>query len=142
MITMPSKKTKIYIGVAAGAVLIYFLTKSPSSTTATNSTDPTGNASNTSGNSVPVFNASSIADQLETAMLVLYGTDTTSIQNLLRNVTADQFAQVITAFGNREYNTWTGFQLWGSLQPLKVWLNSELSSSDYNLLKLKYPNSL
>lgn len=142
MIPTPSKKTKIYIGVAVGAVLIYFLTKSPSTTTANNGTDPTGNSSNTTGNSVPTFNASTIADELETAMLVWYGTDTTSIQNLLRNVTSDQFAQVVTAFGNREYNTWTGFSTLGSLEPLKVWLNSELSSSDYNLLKLKYPNSL
>jgi len=135
------KKVKIGVGIAAGLLIIYLVTKSPSTTTNAGE-DPTGNGSNPTGDVTPKFNAKAIADGLEAAMLVWDGTDETEIQNLLRNVNASQFAQIDKAFGKREYNSWTGFQLGGSDQPLKVWLKEELSTTDYNLLRLKYPNSL
>jgi hypothetical protein len=134
------KKTKIGLGIAAALLVIYLVTKAPA-TVLGSGEDPSGNGNNPGGNSIPTFNAAAIADGLEQTMSD-FGTDEAEIQNLLRTVSATQFAQIVTAFGTRQYNSWTGGTAFGSLQPLKVWLKEELSTSEYNALRLKYPKSL
>ena len=136
--TEDKKKIVIGLGVIAGAVLLYFLLrKSPESG---GTTDPTNNTGGTG--STTVFNAKSVADNLFFYM-DKFGTDEEEIISELTNVNQAQFGQVFTAFGKKNYNSWTGGNdLGGSPQNLKVWLREELSDYYYNLLKLKYPSHL
>lgn len=131
------KNIKIAGGVAAAILIIYLVTKSPSGSNGGSSVDPTGNGTLPDASSPTVsFNAIKIADGLEKAMKGP-GTDEAKIQSLLRTVTQAQFKQVYDAFGQRDYG-----YIWTDLQPLEVWLDSELSSEEYETLRLKYPQYL
>ncbi|MBP4139173.1 hypothetical protein [Flavobacterium geliluteum] len=96
------------------------------------------------------FNAKEVATMLYDAMKEANFTNTEkrkTIFTALTGVTEAQFSKVITAFGNRYYNTLTGntyFALWQTptKHPLKVWLSEELSKEDYQLLKSNYPKQL
>ena len=135
------------IGIVVGGVIllstiIYFVTKDPKSDTSGTMTDPTGNNDNgASGGGLYQFNPTNIAQGLYEAMAD-FGTDEEAIFNLLAPVSQAQFAQVVQKFGSRKYNSWTGGTSGGSAQPLKVWLKEELSSSDYEILRKKFPSYL
>lgn len=96
------------------------------------------------------FNAKEVATMLYSAMKESNFTNTEkrkTIFTALTGVTQAQFSKVITAFGNRYYNTLTGntyFAFWQTPKkyPLKVWLKEELSLEDYQLLKSNYPKQL
>jgi hypothetical protein len=96
------------------------------------------------------FNAKEVATMLYNAMKEANFTNTEkrkTIFTALTGVSEAQFSKVVTAFGNRYYNTLTGntyFALWQTptKHPLKVWLKEELSTEDYQLLKSNYPKQL
>jgi hypothetical protein len=96
------------------------------------------------------FNAKEIATMLYEAMKEANFTNTEkrkTIFTALTGVNEAQFSKVNIAFGSRYYNTVTGntyFALWQTptKHPLKVWLNEELSTEDYQLLKSNYPKQL
>lgn len=137
---MTPNQKKIAIGAGAGIILLLLLSKGNDNSGA--QTDPTGNGDVTNpDNTVQAFNSKTIADGLYDAMAG-FGTDEEEIMNLLRTVTQTQFGKVVTSFGKRKYNTYTGSTELGSLQPLKVWLKEELATNEYNTLRLKYPNYL
>lgn len=132
------KKIGIGLGVIAGGILLYFLLrKSPENGGTTDPTNNTGGTGNT------IFDAKSIADNLFFHMDG-FGTDEEAIISELTNINQSQFGQIFTAFGKRNYNSWTGGDdIGGSPQNLKFWLREELSDYYYdNLLKLKYPSYL
>lgn len=130
--------------VVAGLGLIYLIVSKKNDNSGS-AQDPTGNGSYTP--TVPVFNAQNVATALFEAMKDI-GTEEEVILEVLKYVNQAQFAQVVTAFGNRYYNTVTGNQYtlnpFGTLPklPLKTWLKEELSAQDYAVLRSKYPNSL
>ncbi|WP_163398154.1 annexin [Flavobacterium fluviatile] len=130
------KNIKIGLGVVAGGLLLYFIFRNK-----TEKYDPTGNPDYIPAQ--PVFNAKNIAENLYEAMKDI-GTEEDAILETLKTVTQSQFAQVVEAFGKKEYNSWTGNQVGFGLtkEPLKVWLKEELSVKDYAILKMKYPYSL
>jgi hypothetical protein len=133
------KDLKIGGAILAGGLLLYLLFG--------NKKDNTGVYTNTEPNGGyspgPTFNALSVADDLHEAMNQ-FGTDESGILELLKTVTPAQFAQVVTAFGGRKYNSFTGNDYGFGLDSLslKKWLKYELSISDYAILRSKYPNSL
>lgn len=135
-------KTGAYV-LGAG-LLIYFVFIKRKENAGVN-IDPTGNGSYTP--TLPSFNPKIIAENLYDAMKDS-GTDEESILETLKTVTPTQFAQVVTAFGSRYYNTVTGnqynFNPFSTLPklPLKTWLKEELNTKDYALLRAKYPNYL
>lgn len=104
------------------------------------SEDPTGNGTYSPA---AAFNAHNVADGLYAAMSG-FGTDETAILEILKPVSQGQFVLVSQAFGLKQYNTWTGNTYGFGLNslPLKKWLEYELSSSEYALLKRKYLNQL
>lgn len=135
---------KIAIGGLAAFVLYKLVM--PKTDNSGGSEDPTGNGSNTN---VPgaTFNASVVAEKLYEAMRKS-GTNETAILNALMYVNPTQFAQVAAKFGKRSYNMTTGNQInytpWTplTLYPLQVWLENELSESQYNILRNKYAPQL
>lgn len=135
-------KTGAYV-LAAGLLVYFVFVKRKENSGATS--DPTGNGSYNP--TLPSFNAKIVAENLFDAMKDS-GTDEESILETLKTVSPAQFAQVITAFGNRFYNTTTGnqynFNPFSDLPklPLKTWLKEELNTKDYALLRAKYPNYL
>lgn len=135
-------KTGAYV-LGAG-LLIYFVFIKRKENAGVN-IDPTGNGTYTP--TLPSFNAKIVAENLYDAMKEI-GTDEESILETLKTVTPAQFGLVVTAFGNRAYNTVTGnqynFNPFVSLPklPLKLWLKEELETKDYALLRAKYPNHL
>lgn len=114
-----------------------------------NGTDPTGNGNNQSpGNNTASFNAKNVANDLLEAMRYL-GTDEEEIISILKYVTQDQFGKVFVAFGKQQYNKTLGNQqnptAWFDELPfenLKVWMKNELSTKEYDLLRLKYAKYL
>lgn len=105
----------------------------------------------TTGNGEPVFDeptnndtqngftAIAIANKLYEAMKGV-GTDESAILEALTPLTETMFSQVVEAFGKKSYLTITPpFVASGDLVH---WLKSELTSSEYNRLKQKYPNVL
>lgn len=135
-------KTGAYV-LGAG-LLIYFVFIKRKENAGVN-IDPTGNGTYTP--TLPSFNAKIVAENLYDAMKEI-GTDEESILETLKTVSPAQFGLVVTAFGNRAYNTVTGnqynFNPFVSLPklPLKLWLKEELETKDYALLRAKYPNHL
>lgn len=135
---------KIAIGGAVALILVKVLL--PKTDNSGGAEDPTGNGSNTN---VPgaTFNASVVAEKLYEAMRKS-GTNETAILNALMYVNPTQFAQVAAKFGKRSYNTTTGNQINYfpitplPLLPLQVWLENELSESQYNSLRTKYAPQL
>lgn len=135
-----TKREKIFLGVTGvvvTGVIVYFVFFSKDKNGAEN--DPTGN--NGGNGQLPAFNPQSVAETLHNAMKDS-GTDESAIFNVLQTVNAQQFVQVVNAFGLRKYNSFLGNDWGGTLQPLKVWLKEELNDSEYKTLRLKYPNSL
>lgn len=143
--TPQQKQYAIYGGVALAVGIAAYLIFKPTSTTAGSygSNDPTGNGGilNPGGS---VFNAANIADKLYNAMKSI-GTDEDLIFNSLQGVSQTQFGQVIQAFGKKSYNSTYGNQInyspWAGnlpLEPLQVWLKSELSDQSYETLRQKY----
>jgi hypothetical protein len=96
------------------------------------------------------FNAREVATILYDAMKEANFTNSDKRKTLftaLTGITDVQFSKVAIAFGTRYYNTLTGntyFAVWQTPKkhPLKVWLNEELSTEDYQLLKSNYPKQL
>lgn len=136
-----TKNLKIGTGVVAGLGLLYLLFGNKKENSG-NTADPTGNGSYTPA--LNVFNAKSVSLSLYDAMKES-GTEEEAILEALKTVNQAQFAQVVTAFGKRYYNTTTGnqYQINPFLDlpklPLKTWLNEELSVKDYAILRNKYP---
>lgn len=144
--TAKNKKILVIAAAVGAAVIIYHVVKTKTDTSGTGY-DPTGNGGSNGSSELP-FNANSTAEKLYEAMRNT-GTDEEAIFAALKNITQQQFAQVITAFQNRSYNSSMGNQVnyapWSSSLPLKdlpYWLKNELSSSDYNKLRLRFPNHL
>lgn len=133
MTEQETKYLKIGGGILLASVLLYFLlSKNPDSGA---SEDPTQNSG------IP-FDPKMIASNLLLYM-DKWGTDEEEIIAELSNINQTQFGQVFTAFGKKNYNSWTGGDDYGgSLQNLKYWLREELSDFYYDSLKLKYPNFL
>lgn len=131
----------VYGAVAIGALYLIFGSKTESGG---GSADPTGNGSVSPGNFE--FNAATVANQLYNAMKDT-GTKTNLIFSALANVSQDNFAKVITAFGKRSYNDTFGNQINFGIFPLPLhglvyWLESELSEEHYETLRQKYPKYL
>lgn len=156
-----TENQKKYGLIAIGAIVIggvyYVYQKSKSEGTTGGATaDPTGNGTvNNPTAPTQTFNATRIANDLYDAMKdsgyasFLNPNERDQIFKALEAVkTEAQFKQVSDKFGRRSYNTLYGNQInfnpFGSLplEPLKVWLFTELSYDDYILLKKKYPNYL
>jgi Annexin len=143
--TDQQKKYFTYGGIGIViAVLGYYAFKG--SNNSGDATDPTGNGGIPSPNVGYVFNAQKIAKELLDAMKDS-GTDELTILDSLSKVNQTQFGLVFQAFGKHSYNRDLGNQtafVWQTLPKLdlKQWLFEELSSSDYKVLKLKYPNYL
>lgn len=144
---MTTQEQTKYQYIAGGAIVLiggYFLffnKKDNSSGTV----DPTGNNGNVGG-STNVFNALNIATALYDAMKSI-GTDEETIVTILKTVSQVQFGEVFSAFGTLSYNTTTGNQVFAYGQTitrynLKKWLFEELSVTEYNNLRRKYPNYL
>ena len=149
MTAADNKNLKIGIGIAAAAGLVYFLTKG-GAPNGGYEVDPTGNGGVTNpgnGTSTSVFDPAKIANALYEAMRYP-GTDDEEIISVLRTVSQAQFGQVVQKFGARQYNATMGNQM--NYNPftqlpfknLAFWLKNELTTQDYNLLRLKYPNYL
>ncbi|MFN3941490.1 MAG: hypothetical protein ACK4K1_02495 [Flavobacterium sp.] len=108
-------------------------------------TDPTGN-SNTNV-ITPGFDAKRVAERLYELMKTM-GSENMAIIRVFNNINEAEFGKVRTAFGRRSYNKTLGnqynFNPFSSLplEPLEVWLENELSSKEYSVLKLKYPKFL
>lgn len=141
----PEQK-KIAAIVLIGGAILYIATRPPADNSGV-LTDPTGNNASSGGSGVVVFNAKNIANDLYLAMRDT-GTEEEDIMFALRNVSQAQFAQVVTAFGRKQYNTSNGTQYalmpWTTLPflGLKDWLKNELTTDEYKILRLKYPNYL
>ncbi len=111
--------------------------------------DPTGNGgvSNPGTPGVGNFDAKVVATALYDAMKNS-GTNEARILSVLRNVNQAQFGEVFRAFGKKSYNEQLGNQMNYSplfslpLENLQVWLESELSEDEYNIMYLKYPQYL
>lgn len=139
---MENKKLiPISIGVLGLGVLLLALTKANSSKSKIYL-----DQNYTSG----LVNAKQIAEELYKAMKEMNFTNTQKrevIFTSLTGVTPRDFQGIVKAFGFRYYNPITGntyFAFWQTPQkhPLKTWLKEELSTSDYQLLKSKYPKQL
>jgi len=142
------------IVVGTGAYYIYQKTKSASPGAA--ASDPTGNGTVTNPTApIQTFNPARIAEELYDAMKgsgfasFINPNERDQIFKAFEPVkTEAQFKQVSDKFGRRSYHTWYGNQVnwnpFGSLpmEPLKVWLETELEYADYIRLKKKYPNYL
>ena len=143
-ITPTQKKYLTYAGIGVGVVI---LIKSimPKTSTAGSASDPTGNGSI---GSIPVytFNAETVANALYEAMRY-NGSPNKPITDILKQLTPAQFGQVFIKFGKKSYNTSLGNQIALPfislpLHNLKTWLENELSASEYNIYKLKFPQYL
>mgnify|MGYP003405666208 CR=1 FL=1 len=142
---MITTKKKVIIVTASVVILglgVYFLTKK----------DKNGNTV-LSGNKkyidegdinlVPAFSPSQKVALLYDAMNRYSGTDETLIFEALTGVTQAQFGLIQKTFGLKNYNRILGYNtIGGTKLPLKTWLKEELSDSDYNLLRKKFPSYL
>lgn len=134
-----AKYWKYGIGAAAVLGLIYVATRPNQGGS---ETDPT------SGNNDPNFDAYGVAMDLVDTMATT-GTDEEDILDILKFITPAQFNLVFQKFGKRQYNPTLGNQInplaWFTeldYYDLKFWLKNELSASEYNVLKAKYPQKL
>jgi len=148
------KKYLIYGGIGLGVIVLYKLLFSSKIENQGVSVDPTGNGSNTGGGITPyIFKASAVANDLWVAMKDM-GTWSFCDKNCeddifetLKPVSAEQFSEVVKAFGKRKYNNATGnnYEVWGfpiDSYDLKHWLKKELSTQKYNTLRLRHPTEL
>jgi hypothetical protein len=145
MALSPQNKKYLTYGACGLGAIILLKTILPKTDTSGGANDPTGNGG---GGSMPGynFNPSIVAEKLYDAMKD-WGTDEAAIFTALQPVNQDMFGQVYNAFGRRSYNTSQGNQIALPfvslpLHNLRTWLRNELNDSDYNTLRLKYPNYL
>jgi len=137
--TPQEEKQYKYLGIAAIVIIGgYYLFYNPN--------DPTGSATDPTIDNGAVFNAFNTATAIYEAMKDS-GTDEDTVISLLKTVSKTQFAEVFKAFGKLPYNTTTGnqyFAMWETptKYDLKKWLFEELSTTEYNNLRRKYPNYL
>lgn len=142
--TPKQQQYAIYGGIAIVACFTAWMAFKPTSTVpgAYGSNDPTGNGGVINPGET-VFNARNIAEKLYNAMKNT-GTDEDLIFNSLQGVSQNQFGQIVLAFGRRSYNELYGNQINFNpieslpLEPLQVWLKSELSDNSYETLRQKY----
>ena len=134
-----TKQQKYIVGGAVAALALYLVFGKKSETG--NGVDPTGN-DGAPGSGI-VFDAAKVSEDLYRAMKEM-GTDEEAIIQTLVPVSPAQFVQVVKVFGKKGYNvnTGTNWGIWLEDYTLPEWLREELSTSDYNKLKIKYPNSL
>jgi hypothetical protein len=135
-----NKYIKYTLGALAAGFIVYQIVKKP---TGGSETDPTQD-----GGSQPGFNAQKVVTDLLSAMASM-GTNEAKVLSTLKYVTPAQFDLVFKAFGRRQYNPISGDQInpfgWFTeleFYDLQQWLEFELSETDYNVLKTKYPNKL
>jgi hypothetical protein len=141
-ITPQQKKyALIGLGIFAAGVITFYAFKKPATDNGGTQYDPTGNGGNPTGGTGYIFSAINVADTLHNAMKDT-GTDEDIIFNALAPLSQAQFVSVIQKFGSRLYNDTLGNSVWGSPQNLKYWLEAELSTSDYETLRKKFPNNL
>lgn len=96
------------------------------------------------------FDAKAVATEIHNIMRAVNWSNTeknTIVLTALADLTRAEFGRVTKAFGLRGYNALTGndytpFGLFLTKRPLKFWLKSELSTSDFELLKQKFTNLL
>ena len=137
-----SRIVPISVGVAGFGILLFAIAQARK--------DKNGNAYLDEASEIQNFNGKEQATVLYEAMKEANFTNTEkrkTILTTLTGVTPLQFSLIVKAFGNRYYNTLTGntsFAIWQTpvKHSLKVWLKEELSDSDYQLLKSKYPKYL
>lgn len=134
-------KQQKYIAGGAAALFALYLVFGNKKAGPGNGVDPTGNDGPPGSNYI--FNAGKVANDLWRAMKDM-GTDEEAIFQTLVPVTPAQFVKVVQAFGKAGYNRNTGTVsgIWLDELTLPEWLREELSTTDYNKLKVKYPNSL
>ncbi len=138
---MTKQQKYILYGTAAIGVLYLIFGKKADDGGGGGGVDPTGNEG--PPGSGYIFNPGKVANDLWRAMKDM-GTDEEAIFQTLVPVTPAQFVKVVQAFGTAGYNmnTGTATGIWLEELTLPQWLREELSTSDYNKLKVKYPNSL
>lgn len=136
MTPQEAKNIKIGIGVAAGIIVLYYLSKSNDN--GSDTVDPTGNT-NTAGSGINVFDANQVRLALFNAMNQV-GTDEKKIVQALHYVTPAQFDLVIKAFGKERYSDYFGYKTaTAEERDLLYWLNAEMSDSDeYENLQRKF----
>lgn len=137
-----SKIVPISVGVAGLGILLFTIAQTSKNKNANAYLDQASQTEN--------FNANEVVVTLYNAMKEANFTNTEkrkTILTALTGVNQAQFSLIVKTFGNRYYNTFTGniyFAIWQTpvKYPLKLWLKKELSNSDYQLLKSKYPKYL
>ncbi|GET46906.1 hypothetical protein [Capnocytophaga felis] len=150
------KKEHIIIGsVAVGlGAIIYFLSKSNSNQPSQNHKDYNSAVNNYSVNPKDTYGkdlaafandrilVSKIAQDLHDAMKD-NGTDFSKIKETLSYLDEPRFEIVYKRFGMRPYGFY-GQPMWGSgtKKNLREWFEKELSSSEYQELKDKFPRLL
>ena len=139
---MTPKNQKIALGVAAVGLLGYFAFFH--GTISGNGVDQTGNGGTGTNGNGSTFNAFDAVQRLYDAMKET-GTDEDAVLAVLTRLTPAQFDQVFVRFGSLKYNPLLGNQ-YGILTldryDLKGWLKNEISLSEYNVYKRKFPNRL
>ena len=152
--TTQEKKYLKYGGIALGIGAVLWLIFKPNNESGSID-DPTGNGEVLNPNQPGGFNAAKVANDLYEAVKDIgfasvisgNGDEKEIIYNILKNVSASTFTKVVTAFGQRYYNptfggTYFAFFSTPEKHTLPFILKKELTTSDYNILKQKYPNSL
>lgn len=156
-ISSQNKKILIGVGVVGAVAAAYYFANRVSSTGGSSwngATDPTGNGNVTAPGTV-AFNATKVAsdlwDELKptgfASIISGNGDERDNIFRILAKVSQTQFGQVVKAFGKKGYNDFwggTSFAIWSDITyfSLPYILKKELTPTDYNVLKQKYPNYL
>jgi hypothetical protein len=139
---MISTKKKIIVGVSILVFVtgVYLLTKKGKDGTSILGPKKPKYIDEGDINLIPVFSAKQKVSILYDAMNKYNGTDETLIFEALTDVTQSQFGLINKAFGLKNYNRMLGYNTYGGTNlPLKTWLREELSDSEYNLLRKKFP---
>lgn len=137
--------TNKQIGWGIGIIVVGYLLFTSNSDSAAGPSDPTGNSGTPQLDPGSGFNANRVANELYEAMRhINFLPNNDEILTILGNVSQAQFGQVFKAFGRKYYNKTTGnqteyFGIKIGAHDLRTWMQSELSSKDYNFWKLKYP---
>ena len=146
MTPQQARNLKIGIGVVAGLGLLYLIFKK--SDNGGSGSDNTGNNGSNVGGGSGVFSVKDATAKLYELMRYS-GSDEKKIVNFFRYITPVQFAAINKEFGSRQYNKTLGNQInpigWFTelpFEPLSVWLENELSDSEFENLQRKYPNVL
>lgn len=98
----------------------------------------------------PMINGRSVSDLAQTLhnAMKYSGTEEKIIFQTLETIDQEAFGKIFKRFGKRAYNSVLGNQTrvnpWAELPKLtlKEWFKHELSPTEYETLRLKYPNYL